>query len=159
MTEALLQFLGIYRGATIWEPACGTGSMTTVIKRHGYNVIETDIVNGVDFLQCEPIKCDWIITNPPFSLAEDFIKRASSIGVPFAFLLKSQYWHAARRLNTFSETKPSFVLPLTWRPDFTGQGNSLLDMCWCVWMTSREDAPCIYRPLEKPKGGIQNGIV
>lgn len=42
---------------------------------------------------------DWIITNPPFSLAEAFIRRAAELGKPFAFLLKSQYWNATCRMK------------------------------------------------------------
>lgn len=149
VTDAILRFLKINRKATIWEPACGTGSMTDVMKAHGYNVIGTDINSGIDFLTCEPVKCDWIITNPPFSLAEQFIRHANEIGVPFAFLLKSQYWHAARRVNLFKEITPTYILPLTWRPDFTGQGASLMDMCWCVWYQPEVNNCAYYKPLDR----------
>lgn len=43
---------------------------------------------------------------------------AAEIGKPFAMLLKAQYWHAAKRAQLFCEVPPSYVLPLTWRPDF-----------------------------------------
>lgn len=96
---------------------------------------------------------DWIITNPPFCQAEAFIRHAAEIGVPFAFLLKSQYWHSAKRLNLYRKVQPTMVLPLTWRPDFTGQGNSLMDMCWNVWEPKYSGKIVTgYRPLEKPKG-------
>lgn len=148
-TEALLRFLDLSKGKTIWEPACGSGSMINVMAKHEYNVVGTDILSGVDFLTCDPVECDFIITNPPFSLSEQFIRRAKEIGVPFAFLLKSQYWHAARRFKLFKEIPPEYVLPLTWRPDFTGQGSSLMDVCWCVW-TKYGGRPCTYLPLERP---------
>ena len=149
VTLALLKFLKIKQGATLWEPACGTGLMMNVMATSGYNVIGTDILSGMDFLTCDPVKCDWIITNPPFSHAEQFIRRAEELNVPFAFLLKSQYWHAARRTKLFQEITPTYVLPLTWRPDFTGQGASLMDMCWCVW-GNEVAKTCSYLPLEKP---------
>ena len=158
VTRALLERLKYdLKGATIWEPACGDGRMANEMTKCGYKVIATDIITGTDFLDEKiNVPCDWIITNPPFSMAEKFIRRAKNIGVPFAFLLKSQYWHAARRIKLFREIQPSEVLPLTWRPDFTGKGSSLLDVCWCVWGTS-EPGVTEYEPLEKPKmESIQN---
>lgn len=150
VTEALLRFLELPKEFTIWEPACGHGDMIKVMEDHGYKVFGTDIMYGFDFISCDPVKCDFIITNPPFSLAEEFIRRAKSLGVPFAFLLKSQYWHAKRRFRLFQEITPTFVLPLTWRPDFTGQGSSLLDMCWVVWCGEKHYHECMYCPLQRP---------
>lgn len=114
---------------------------------HNYSVLATDITTGVDFLKTEKRECDWIITNPPFCLAEDFIRRASDMRVPFAFLLKATYWHSKKRTKLFEDCRPSYILPLTWRPDFTGQGASLLDMMWCVWTGEQETA---YQLLERP---------
>ena len=76
-TQALLDFLHIPPSMRIWEPACGEGHMVEVMERNGLEVIGTDIQLGTDFLTAElPEGIDWIITNPPFSLAEDFIKNA-----------------------------------------------------------------------------------
>jgi hypothetical protein len=152
-TQALLDFLHIPPSMRIWEPACGEGHMVEVMERNGLDVIGTDIQQGTDFLTAElPEGVDWIITNPPFSLAEDFIKKCCSHDVPFALLLKSQYWHAARRLSLFLAHPPMYVLPLTWRPDFTfktrGKGSPLMDVIWCVW--GLYNAPTEYIPLAKP---------
>lgn len=150
VTVALLRFLHIPRGSVIWEPAAGDGAMADVLERFGYDVIKTDIQDGTDFLTAEDRRCDWIITNPPFRGADEFIRRAARTGKPFALLLKCQYWHAARRVPLYRDHTPSFILPLTWRPDFTGEGNSLLDMAWNVWMpVTNGDA--VYVPLSKPR--------
>lgn len=135
---------------TVWEPACGDGAMVRALRSEGLTVTATDLQSGFDFLDRE-IELDgrWIITNPPFSLAEPFIRRAAELGRPCAFLLKSQYWHSSKRRTLFLEHTPSFVLPLTWRPDFTGEGSSLLDMCWNVWLGG--NGSTIYQPLPKPK--------
>lgn len=93
---------------------------------------------------------DWIITNPPFCFAKEFIERSVAKNKPFALLLKSQYWHSAKRHKIFTQYQPTFVLPLTWRPDFTGEGASLLDMIWCIWIGS--SPVTYYLPLQKPKG-------
>lgn len=151
-TQALLNFLRIPEGTTVWEPACGEGHMVEVLEKNNLNVIGTDIQTGTDFLQADcPEDVQWIITNPPFSLAEDFIKKAAKCRVPFAMLLKSQYWHAAKRVRLFFTITPSYVLPLTWRPDFLfkqrGSGAPLMDVIWCVWIPG--EFKTRYIPLTK----------
>lgn len=150
VTIALLNFLQIPPSTKIWECACGQNHMVDVMREYGYEVIGTDIQEGVDFLTANlPEGVRWIITNPPFKVSEEFIKRCVFHNVPFALLLKSQYWHAQKRSKLFNEHPPTFVLPLTWRPDFTGQGSSLMDMMWVVW-TGNNMGFALYRPLDKP---------
>lgn len=96
VTQSLLRYLDIPKGATIWECACGEGDMVKVMKDNGYSVIATDLQQGVNFLDAPLHECDWIITNPPFNLADKFIERCAEHGKPFALLLKAQYWHAAK---------------------------------------------------------------
>lgn len=157
-TIALMDYLSLPDGSVIWECACGDGHMSETLKALGYGVVSTEFrhtgygIGGIDFLICDPQPCDWIITNPPFKLAEDFIARCHALGRPFALLLKSQFWHAKRRYKLFQEVKPSAVLPLTWRPDFMfkqrGGGSPLMDCIWCVWDGKSKNT--IYLPLEKP---------
>ena len=163
VTVALLDFLEskdlIRPNCIIWEPACGSGAMTEVMFNRGYGVLGTDLypqtpdIAGEDFLKSNN-RCDWIITNPPFSKATEFITHALELGKPCAFLLKSQFWHAKSRLDLFRENPPSYVLPLTWRPDFlygAKSGSPTMECLWTVWAGGHES---IYYPLEKPKGEI-----
>lgn len=147
-TIALMQFLNLPPGTRIWEPACGQGHMVRAIQSMGYPVIGTDIQIGDDFLTCVPRACDWIITNPPFNLAEQFIRRCDALHKPFALLLKSQFWHAAKRYGLFQTISPAWILPLTWRPDFTGKGQAMMDMSWVVWNGNSDTR---YRPLKRPE--------
>ena len=153
-THALLDFLEerflIGRRSKIWEPACGSNAMVDVMIERGYHVTGTDIVYGQDYINTDlpDDEYDWIITNPPFCSARDFIEKSAQRNKPFALLLKSQYWHSARRREVFTKYQPTFVLPLTWRPDFTGQGSSLLDMMWVVWIGPSRVT--YYQPLKKP---------
>jgi hypothetical protein len=153
-TVALLNFLEerflIRRGDTIWEPACGSNAMVNVMQQKGYSVIGTDIVHGQDYLTTDlQNDYEWIITNPPFCAAQEFITSSAARNKPFALLLKSQYWHSAKRRKIFAEYQPTFVLPLTWRPDFTGKGSSMLDMIWCVWVGPSHVT--YFLPLKKPR--------
>lgn len=162
VVTALLGFLRLPKKTVIWECAAGEGDMVAAIRACGYErAWGTDISDGLDFLEAPDTPeihfgFDWIITNPPFALAEDFIRRAASMGKPFAFLLKSQYWHAKGRMKLFEELPPSYILPLTWRPDFFFKddhgGSPLMDVMWCVWLTPQiRGVQTVYKPLAKPK--------
>lgn len=155
VTIALMKFLNLPQGTNVWEPACGEGHMVQALEACGMCVKGTDISHGEDFLEMPlPRDISWIITNPPFSIADKFIERAAKHGTPFAFLLKSQYWHAAKRYKLFEQNPPAYILPLTWRPDFCfkkrGGGSPLMDVMWCVWLPC-QDRHTQYTPLQKPK--------
>lgn len=154
-THALLDFLSLPKHTEIWEPACGAGHMSTVFRERGYPVEESDIILGKDFLTCEELQCDWVITNPPFSLAAAFIERAFLMAPSggFAFLLKSQYWHASKRLQLFRDYRPDYVLPLTWRPDFlfgSKSGAPTMEVLWTIWKAPYKATVTLYEPLSKP---------
>lgn len=158
-TTALMDFLHLEKNNVIWECACGQNHMVGVMRSMGYEVIGTDILTGTDFLTADvPDGVSWVITNPPFSLSEKFIRRCIEIGKPFALLLKSQYWHAKKRLGLFRENPPTYILPLSWRPDFLfkerGSGSPLMDVMWCVWYAEKKDPLCRYPTyivLDKPE--------
>lgn len=166
-TVALMRYFGstdtTEKKLVVWEPACGDGLMSRVLEDTFHSVWSTDLREatgyghgGKDFLTIDmggQLPPDWIITNPPFSLAEDFIKKALSITPNVAMLLKSQYWHAAKRFKLFRDHEPARVLPLTWRPSFLEKerGNSpLMDVMWVVWMDG--DTSARYEPLPRPEG-------
>ena len=157
VTQALVDALQL-TGKTIWEPACGDGDMASVLSENGNDVIATELretnygESGVDFLSSGLQHCDWIITNPPFNLAVQFIERCIEFERPFAMLLKSQYWHSKGRLSLFQKHTPSHVLPLTWRPDFhfgAKGGSPTMECAWTVWDKVPSNVTQ-YIPLVKP---------
>ena len=150
VTIAILDLISPYlpSGGVIWEPACGEMDMADVIREKGYTVIATDILTGTDYLTAPvPDGASWAITNPPFFLAEDFIRKAKSDGLPFAMLLKSQFYSGP----------PDIVAPLTWRPDFNFKsegrhGSPLMEVMWCVWLPLiQRSGVTKYIPIAKPK--------
>ena len=162
VTHALMRFLNLPICETIWEPACGIGSMSEVIKSYGYSVISTDLrdtgygTGGKDFLTENKI-CSAIITNPPFNKSEEFIRHALKQAPIVAMVLKSQYWHAKKRISLFKDHPPAYVLPLTWRPDFLfdqrengAKGSPTMEVHWTVWIAGDTDTK--YRLLSKPQG-------
>jgi hypothetical protein len=101
VTLALVSHLPEISGV-IWEPACGGGKMVAALRQAGFEVIGTDIADGVDFLHQPPPTRDigTIITNPPYALAREFIEHALHFdGVRVvAMLLRTGFDHAANGL-------------------------------------------------------------
>lgn len=87
----------------ILEPSCGNGAIVKVLQKYGYNVIARDISTGFDFLK-ETERYDAIITNPPFSLAFEFIQKSKTLTDYLAFLLPLSYLHGKKRFdNIYSD--------------------------------------------------------
>ncbi len=86
---------------TIWECACGQGNLVKTLIEKGYNTFGTDILNKKDFLKWKPDKFDCIITNPPYSLKQQFLKRCYELGKPFALLLPLTTFETKKRQTLF----------------------------------------------------------
>lgn len=74
---------------TIWCPFDTERSLFVKIFRVvGYEVIATHLDDGYDFFQTEPPeKCDFIISNPPYSLKGEVLNRLFELDLPFAMLV------------------------------------------------------------------------
>ena len=141
---------------SIWEPACGDGAICKRLEDQGFLTIATDLhdqgfgISGIDFLTESQRAADAIVTNPPFSLAEDFISKADSLGVQYmALILKAQFWHAKRRTALFAAWWPARIYAMNWRPDFSGGGAPTMDLIWCIW-DRRSVGPTTYQIMERP---------
>ena len=82
----LLKYLP--KNIKIWECTdYGESNITKVLKNNGYEVISTH-KKDFDFLNDETdFEFDMIITNPPYSLKDEFIKKCYEYKKPFALLL------------------------------------------------------------------------
>jgi hypothetical protein len=98
ITRQLLDRVHIHE--PILEPACGEGAIVDVLRDHGYTSIEaSDISTGADFLRTTYTSCKTIITNPPYSLAFEFIQKAKELVPEFYFLLPLSYLHGKKRYD------------------------------------------------------------
>ena len=79
------------KGSTIWCPFDMPDSeYVKVFSDNGFNVIHGHISTGQDFFNTEVPECDYIISNPPYSLKGEIFKRLYDIGKPFAMLINFQ---------------------------------------------------------------------
>jgi len=141
---------------TIWDPACGIGRVTEAARRAGYRTLATDIADRgyphfdglVDFLDCGRMPAANICTNPPFTVCDQFVRRALEL-VPGKVAM---IW-LARRLNAarwLQNTLLARVYLLTPRPSMPpGQvilagekpGGGTQDFCWLVFSRAHKGPP------------------
>jgi hypothetical protein len=87
----------------IWECASGQGNLVREFERLGFKVIASDILTGQNFLTWKPDKFDCIITNPPYSIKQDFLERCYALGKPFALLLPLTTFETTKRQELFKK--------------------------------------------------------
>lgn len=114
----------------IWECAYGKGSLTKIMRSEGYKVVSS----GNFFKDNQ--KCDVIITNPPYSLKEEFLARAYSLSKPFAFLMPLTTLEGIKRGKLFSIYGIQLIIPNK-RINFitpSGKGSgSWFATAWFCW--------------------------
>lgn len=129
-------------GSCIWEPASGNGNLTFSLCSRGYKAFGTDIILGCDFLNSD-FECDYIITNPPYSLKEEFLGRCYQLGRPFALLMPLTTFDSVERrklmdLNgveiIFPEKRINFETPNHDKNIKNGKKtSSWFYTCWFTW--------------------------
>lgn len=77
--------------STIWCPFDKADSQfVKVFQQNGFNVIYGHIETGQDFFEIDVPECDYIISNPPYSLKGAIFKRLYDTKIPFAMLINFQ---------------------------------------------------------------------
>lgn len=98
----LLQYLS--KDKVIWECTdYGASNITKILKENGYKVIATQ-KSEFDFLKDKAnFYFDVIITNPPYSLKNEFLERCYEYGKPFALLLPITTLEGIKRGKIFRD--------------------------------------------------------
>ncbi len=132
---------------SVLEPACGRGHMAQTLREYFNDVRSSDIHNygyGAveDFLEAEHANnsVDWIITNPPFRLAEEFLQKSMEIArVGVALLVRLTFAETVGRYERiYRDTPPTIVAPFSERvPMCKGRlnkkGSTATAYAWFVW--------------------------
>lgn len=138
----------------IWEPACGDGAISEVLKEHGYEVRSTDLIDrgygegGHDFLWATDTAPN-IITNPPYNIAQPFIEKALSLtSGKVAMLCKLQFLEGVKRRKMFETTPLARVHVFSKRIKMARNGidiysSSMIAFCWLVWEHGYEGDPVL----------------
>lgn len=159
--------------STVWEPTCNRGYMAKPLKEffgivHASDVHDYGYESGdwcqdrvIDFLwpgSESPVVAkngvDWIITNPPFRLAEQFIERAWQVkGVEgVAILVRTAFLEGVGRYRKlFHVSPPSIVaqfaerVPMI-RGRLSAEASTATAYCWLVWMMGEEGTKLVWIP-------------
>lgn len=163
-TEALLKVEEIFYPA--WEPACGAGHISKLLNEEQTN--SSDLVyrgygtGGVDFLTTKnfmrnglggaPYKT--VITNPPFSLFQEFAEEALKIATNKVIMFGKIQALEGQRRATFMENSPLktvYVFKKRINPMRNGspldeKGKpwaSTMAFAWYVWEIGHKGKPTI----------------
>lgn len=170
-TRALFEHvIGHWSAHLGWDPACGDGAMVKVMHEYMLACAASDVHDyGLesarihDFLQ--PFLPDdigmseWIITNPPFRLGEQFITRALQIATHgVAMLVRTSFVESIGRYEgLFRDRPPALVAQYVERvPMVKGRldrkASTATSYCWLVWSNRAHDWE---QPNWKPDGGTR----
>lgn len=162
---------------TVWEPACNRGHMVDPLAEYFGAVWASDVhdygLEGAfqhDFLfPAMPSVItwskeipDWVISNPPFRLAEQFIERGRAVaGRGVAMIVRTAFLESVGRYqNLFRDNPPTIVAQFTERVPMvkgrlTAKGSTATAYCWLVWIHDQPPKPFQWIPpcrktLERP---------
>lgn len=132
----------------LWECACGMGHLSNKLIENGFSVKSMDLIDrgygetNVDFLKCNERFNGDIITNPPFKLAEDFVKKGFELIEPHRkviLFLKVQFLESKSRKQLFKKYPLKHLLVYSERQqcakdaDFEHLNATTQCYCWYVF--------------------------
>lgn len=155
-TRALCDFLKdrgkLIPELSVREPTANRGYMARTLEEYFAEVRASDLVDYghgyplADFLDTNWEPVDWTITNPPFTLAREFVHKAletSTKGV--AVILRIAFLEGKKRYEElFSRNPPRYVLQFVERvPMVKGKydpnASSATAYAWFVWLNNDEN--------------------
>lgn len=145
---------------SVMEPCCNRGYMAKPLKEYFDDVYCSDIHDyeweGQDAIQdflFTDMRFDWIITNPPFRLAEQVINHAidhSNIGV--AVIVRSAFLEGVGRYkNLFSKNPPSIIAQFAERVPmvkgrYDAKASTATSYTWLVWLKDETETKFVWIP-------------
>lgn len=132
----------------VWEPAAGRGHLARELRRYGYKTFASELHTQpgdvgtdahLDFLSPGGPMGRSIVTNPPFRLAEKFIRKAVELRMEkHAWLLRVQFVESARRYSLFRDHPPRRIWAFSRRVQISERGleeplGGIIAFAWWVW--------------------------
>jgi hypothetical protein len=135
----------------LWEPCAGAGHIARVLRAAGHVVDENDLVaDGVDFRARHkaPPGVAAIVTNPPFSLAADFVTHGLTLVPIVAILERIQFLESDARGPMFDRGKLDRILifrnrvPRMHLEGWTGKHAApAMTLAWFIFRRDHHDSP------------------
>ncbi len=153
-TRALMEYIldESCKSMTCLEPACGAGHMARALKEYFNSVMAYDVHDYGFGMQSDFTKnhrnigvFDWVITNPPFRLAEEFVVNSLEIAhIGVAILARTVFIESVGRYNRiFQRTPPTYFAQFVERvPMVKGRldpkASTATGYSWIVWDKRRK---------------------
>ena len=154
----------------ILEPCCGPGAIVKVLRDTGHFVIAQDLVDygcpdsshSIDFLmEFRPPEADAIVTNPPFKLAADFIRKGLDM-CPLVIILQRLMFLEGQSRSDIIDGHLSRVhvfrnrLPTMHRNGWDGpKTGSMVPYAWFIFTREKKPGPILmdrisWEPINAP---------
>ncbi len=139
VVDALLAQLQLRQEDTFLEPCKGEGAIYNKVNLAEWDKTYAEITMGLDYLDIDygDYLFDVIITNPPFSLTEEFLRKSLKELAPdgtLAYLQRVNFLGSKRRVPFWAEVgfpnKTPVIVP---RPRFVGGGSDSCEYCWFIY--------------------------
>lgn len=158
--ELLFTECGLTFNKNILEPCAGNGHIAKVLKKHGYNVVCSDIIQrdyeldsiGNFLTRSEQFDGD-VITNPPYNLAYEFVNKSLELipnGNKVVMFLKLTFLEGCKRRKLFNTKQLKTVYVYTKRTicakngeEKFFKGTSAVAYAWYVWEKGYNGDPVI----------------
>ena len=154
-----------YSLAKCLEPSVGTGNICNVFDYTQSNwtcldVVDRGFPNTIvqDYLTWQTDKkYDFIITNPPYALATEFIEKSMALLESYGtccMFLKLQFLEGIKRKDLFDKYPPKYIYVFrsrmaTWKngleknPDTGKKWAETIAFAWFVWIKGNMDEPVV----------------
>ncbi len=162
--EATLALLAVERLPSIlFEPCCGRGAITRVLRAHGHTVHSFDLVDygspdqdsaARDFLLERelPPGTQGLVTNPPYKLANEFVAHAIELCPLVIMLLRLAFLEGMKRTAILEHSHLARIhvfrnrLPAMHRDGWTGpKVSTATAYAWFVWDSQHPGPPEFHR--------------
>lgn len=157
----LYDMFSIARVRGIWECACGSGNLAECLKKYFKYVHATDLkdrgygIPYIDFLHISVSGYPIILTNPPYSLATEFIEHALEIlpeGGLYIALMNITYLAGQKRYQrVYSKGSLREIYVFSKRVECYKNGERPKDKCgsitnyaWYVFQKGYKGQPTLY---------------
>ena len=140
----------------ILEPTAGNGNIIKALREYGYSNHITAVeirreekdnlrINGANrVINANILKFDkvqernftTIISNPPYSIAQEVIEKCFEISnqnTEIIMLLRTAFLESKKRYNFWQKHPLNKLYVLSQRPSFTGKGTDATSYAWFIW--------------------------
>jgi hypothetical protein len=150
------------RFPSIWGPACGTGVIGRELRAHGFETIDSDLIDrgcGAEiksFYDFNEAPARAMLENPPFAecgwgngKARWLYHALETLDMEYMGLLMNWGFPGAGGLAPFwAKYPPARVYLMRWKIDFTGQGAPPMLNGWFIW-DKKHEGETVLRMLDR----------